>query len=100
FKVIGVLKKKGEIAEDNFDNSVYIPLIVANQLAGGNALRYTMTVAVRDPSMFEHAMGEATGLMRSIRRDRIGQENSFELEKSETLEENLDRKSTRLNSSH
>lgn len=89
FKVIGVLKKKGEIAEDNFDNSVYIPLIVANQLAGGNALRYTMTVAVRDPSMFEHAMGEATGLMRSIRRDRIGQENSFELEKSETLEENL-----------
>lgn len=89
FKVIGVLKEKGEIAEENFDNSVYIPLIVANQLAGGEALRYTMTVAVRDPERFEHAMGEATGLMRMIRRDRIGQENSFEIEKSETLEENL-----------
>lgn len=89
FKVIGVLKKKGEIAEENFDNSVYIPLIVANQLAGGQPLRYTMTVAVRDPDKFEHAMGEATGLMRIIRRDRIGQENSFEIEKSETLEENL-----------
>ncbi|HEY4656263.1 MAG TPA: ABC transporter permease [Cyclobacteriaceae bacterium] len=89
FKVIGVLKKKGEIAEENFDNSVYIPLIVANQLAGGNPLRYTMTVAVGDPAMFDHAMGEATGLMRIIRRDQIGQENSFEIEKSETLEENL-----------
>src|SRR5690606_5464195 len=89
FKVIGVLVKKGEIAEENFDNSVYIPLIVANQLAGGNPLRYTLTVAVRDPAIFEYAMGEATGIMRSIRRDRIGQENSFEIEKSETLEENL-----------
>jgi putative ABC transport system permease protein len=89
FKVIGVLKKKGEIAEENFDNSVYIPLIVANQLSGGNPLRYTMTVAVGDPAMFDHAMGEATGLMRIIRRDQIGQENSFEIEKSETLEENL-----------
>lgn len=89
FKVIGVLKKKGEIAEENFDNSIYMPLIVANQLAGGRALRYRMTVAVRDPDKFEHAMGEATGLMRMIRHDRIGQENSFEIEKSETLEENL-----------
>jgi putative ABC transport system permease protein len=89
FKVIGVLKKKGGIAEDNYDNSVYVPLIVANQLAGGNALRYTMTVAVADPDMFEHAMGEATGLMRSIRRDQLGQDNSFEIEKSETLAEKL-----------
>lgn len=89
FKVIGVLKKKGEIAEDNYDNSVYVPLIVANQLAGGNALRYNMTVAVSDPEKFEYAMGEATGLMRSIRRDKIGEENSFEIEKSETLAENL-----------
>jgi putative ABC transport system permease protein len=39
--------------------------------------------------MFDHAMGEATGLMRKIRHDRIGDENSFDLEKSETLAENL-----------
>ena len=30
-------------------------------------------------------MGEATGLMRSIRRDQIGKPNSFELDKSDTL---------------
>jgi putative ABC transport system permease protein len=35
----------------------------------------------------EYAMGEATGLMRQIRGDRAGKENSFELERSETLDE-------------
>ena len=30
-------------------------------------------------------MGEATGLMRTIRRDQIGKPNSFELDKSDTL---------------
>jgi putative ABC transport system permease protein len=38
----------------------------------------------------DYAMGEATGVMRSIRRDRPGDLNSFELEKSETLAQELE----------
>lgn len=87
FRVIGVMKEKGNLAEDNFDNMTLIPLIVANQLASGRGLDYNITIAVPDPTKMDMAMGEATGLMRSIRRDQLGQPNSFELDKSDTLEE-------------
>ena len=89
FRVIGVLKEKGELSEDNYDNMIQIPIRVANQLAAGRGLDYTLTVGVNDPTQVELAMGEATGLMRNIRHDQVGNENSFEIEKSETLAENL-----------
>jgi putative ABC transport system permease protein len=89
FRVIGILEEKGQLAEDNFDNMVLIPIIKANQMAKGRGLWYELTVGIVDPTQLEYAMGEATGLMRSIRHDRIGEQNSFELEKSETLAENM-----------
>jgi putative ABC transport system permease protein len=89
FKVIGVLKEKGQLSEDNYDNMVFIPIIVSNQMAEGRGLRYNLTVSVASPDKFDHAMGEATALMRSIRRDRIGEDNSFNIEKSESLAESL-----------
>jgi putative ABC transport system permease protein len=85
FRVIGVLKEKGNLAEDNYDNMVFVPVIVANQMASGRGLSYEVTVAIADASKLDMAMGDATGLMRSIRRDQIGQPNSFELDKSDTL---------------
>jgi putative ABC transport system permease protein len=89
FRVIGVIQEKGQLSEDNYDNMVYIPIIKANQMAQGRGLRYDLTVGINNPSQVEYAMGEATGLMRKIRHDRLGVENSFELEKSETLAENM-----------
>lgn len=89
FKVIGVLKEKGQLAEDNYDNMAIVPIIVANQMAGGRGLDYWLTVGVTDITQMDLAMGEATGLMRAIRQDRVGQPNSFELAKSETLAEEM-----------
>lgn len=90
FRVIGVLKEKGQLSEDNYDNMVIIPIIKANQMAKGRGLWYDLTVGIQDPSQMEYAMGEATGLMRRIRGDQIGRENSFELEKSDTLAQELE----------
>ncbi|MDH4090958.1 MAG: ABC transporter permease [Cyclobacteriaceae bacterium] len=90
FRVIGVLKEKGQLADSNYDNMVFVPIIKGNQMSKGQGLRYEITVGISDPSQMEYAMGEATGLMRSIRRDRVGQPNSFELEKSETLAQQLE----------
>jgi putative ABC transport system permease protein len=89
FKVIGVLEEKGNSLEDNYDNMVFIPIRLANQMAQGRGLSYELTVGIADPTQLEYAMGEATGLMRSIRRDEIGSENSFELESSESLKETM-----------
>ncbi len=90
FKVIGVLKERGSVSGDSFDNAVYIPIGVANQLAQGRGLDYTLIVGVQDIAMMDVAMGEATGLMRMIRNDHVGNENSFDLEKSETLAQQMD----------
>lgn len=90
FKVIGLLKEKGMLAENNYDNMIFIPIIKANQLAEGRGLWYELTIGISDPAQMDFAMGEATGMMRRIRGDNVGQENSFELEKSETLAQELE----------
>lgn len=89
-RVIGVMEEKGDISDDNYDNMVCIPLIKANQMAKGRQLGYEISVGINDPSKMDYAMGEATGVMRSIRRDEIGKPNSFNLEKSESLAEELE----------
>jgi putative ABC transport system permease protein len=90
FRIIGLLKEKGMLAENNYDNMVFIPVIKANQMAQGRGLSYEITVGINDPSAIDFAMGEATGVMRKIRGDDAGRENSFEIEKSQTLAEELE----------
>lgn len=90
FKVIGVIEEKGQLAEDNYDNMVIIPIRLANQMAKGRGLQYELTVGVEDKEKIDYAMGEATGLMRSIRRDEVGRPNSFTLERSETLAQEME----------
>jgi putative ABC transport system permease protein len=90
FRVIGVLKEKGQLSDNNYDNMIFVPIIKGNQMAKGRGLDYELTVGIGDPTQMEYAMGEATGVMRSIRRDRPGLPNSFELEKSETLAQELE----------
>ncbi|MGC3946675.1 MAG: ABC transporter permease [Chryseolinea sp.] len=96
FRVIGVLKEKGQLSDNNYDNMVFVPIIKGNQMAKGRGLDYELTIGIGDPSQMEYAMGEATGVMRSIRRDRPGTANSFELEKSETLAQELESITTGL----
>jgi putative ABC transport system permease protein len=90
FRVIGVMQEKGQLSEDNYDNMVLIPIVKGNQMAHGRGLDYNLTVGINNPAEFDYGMGEATGLMRIIRHDKIGRDNSFELEKSETLNEKMD----------
>ena len=84
------MKEKGELSENNFDNMVLVPIIVANQLASGQGLNYRLSVGIQDPEQMDYAMGEATGLMRKIRHDEIGKENSFDIEKSESLAQEME----------
>ena len=90
YRVIGVLKEKGEIGGGNsVDNSILIPILNASKVASGRVLRYSISVGITDVMQMEMAMGEATAVMRKIRQDRLGEPNSFELAKSETLAEKM-----------
>ncbi|MEM9859809.1 MAG: ABC transporter permease [Bacteroidota bacterium] len=89
YKVIAQLVEQGEVGGDSPDNQVIIPILNASRLSATRILRYTMTVGIKNVDDMVYAMGEATGLMRKIRQDRLGEPNSFEIVKSESLAEQL-----------
>lgn len=91
FKVIGVLEEQGGLGENSGgDRKVMIPIETANAMGSQRNLRYQLTASVDQPEELQFAMGEATGLMRAIRRDQLGKENSFEITKSDSLSDTLD----------
>ena len=96
FIVIGVLEKKGGAGGTDFaDRTLFIPLKNGIRLVRGTP-HYRITVSVNDATKLDHAVGEATSLMRRIRRDPIGEEESFELSVNKTLEEELNELSSYL----
>ena len=88
FKVVGVLSTQGAMDGDSSDDRVIIPLQSGRALAAGRNLRYGIDVLIDNSLDMEMAMGEATGIMRLVRHDPIGQE-SFEVKRSESLAEAL-----------
>ncbi|WP_338029986.1 ABC transporter permease [Fulvivirga sedimenti] len=98
YRVIGVLEERGNFGGGSGgpDNTIFIPIVNANNQAKGRQLSYSLKVGITDPTQVEAAMGEATGTMRKIRQDDIGAEDSFEIEKSESLADTLEEISGRL----
>ncbi|WP_291728492.1 ABC transporter permease [Bernardetia sp.] len=90
FTVIGLLEEQGGIgSSSSTDRSVLIPLPMANILGNDRQLSYTITVGVKNPAQKDALMGEATGLMRIIRGDKLTQKPSFEVSSSESLASSL-----------
>ena len=91
YTIIGVLEKQGAVGGDSgADRNIIIPLENAKRLDRSGTFRYTITAASPDPTRIEYEMGHATGIMRNIRQDRIGEEDSFEIVKSQSLGESLE----------
>jgi len=90
FRVIGVLEKQGSVGGGGADRIVMIPLKTARIFSSNRNLRYEIKVALNDPMKINPAMGEATGVMRKIRRDPLDQPESFEVVQSTTLAERLE----------
>mgnify|MGYP006286073627 CR=1 FL=1 len=91
YKVIGVLEEKGGFGGNTYaDRTVFVSLDNAVRIAADRQLNYTITVAIEDPSKMQHAIGEATGLMRKVRKDPPGSDLSFEISRNKTLEEELE----------
>lgn len=91
YTIVGVMEKQGGVGGDSgADRAIVIPILNARNLDQGGTFRYTITVAGKDPLKLDYEMGQATGIMRSIREDAIGMEDSFEVVKSQTLGESLE----------
>ncbi len=85
YKVIGVLKEKGSSMGFSGDRRCYVPINNVRQYFSYPNQSYMINVMVEDPEDLEPAIGEATGLFRIIRKDRLGKTSSFEMTKSDTV---------------
>ena len=85
YKVIGVLERKGGLSDGNEDRIILIPLDNARALAGTRKLTFDITASAPDLSSQDIAVGEARGVMRQIRRDPLGQPDSFEIQRADDL---------------
>jgi putative ABC transport system permease protein len=85
FTVIGVLESKGNSIGFSGDNQVIIPLNNAKLNFSGTDADYVINVQTTRAEELEAAKVAAIGVMRSVRRDRPGEENSFGITKSDSL---------------
>jgi putative ABC transport system permease protein len=86
FKVVGELEKSGnDMGGGGADRLVIIPLITGNQMPRQKALTYEIKTMILKKENLFYAMAESTGIMRKVRRDPLGQEDSFEINRSDSM---------------
>lgn len=89
FNVIGVLEKKGSSMGFGGDRNVLIPLLTARQFFGYQNMGYTIAVMCYHPDQLNLSVNEATGIFRTIRKDKLGKDSSFTISRSDSLSEDL-----------
>lgn len=88
FKVIGVLKEKGNSMGFSGDKLVMIPLNCMRQFTT-EPVSYTINVMSLQPQAVDVAVSEARGLMRSVRKIPLSEGDNFSVEKSDNIAQML-----------
>lgn len=89
FTVVGILKSKGSSMGFSGDKNALIPLTTARQEFSQPNPTFLINVTVDKANKLEPAIGEATGLFRSVRGDKPGDEPSFEISRSDSISQML-----------
>ena len=85
YKVIGLLKEKGNGAGFGGDKICVIPIENARVYFSRPNMSFTINVLLQNTYQMDAGIDEATGRMRLIRKVRLGEEDNFEITKSDTL---------------
>jgi putative ABC transport system permease protein len=72
------------------DRQILIPVENASRLDKRGNFNYNVTGVASGPERIDYEMGQAIGMMRKIRQDRVIQEDSFDLLKSTSVAESLE----------
>jgi len=94
FRVIGLCQTKGASSGFGGDMQCIIPLFKAKQISTNPNPSYTISVMSATSGDEDAAIGEATSLFRNIRDLRVSQDNTFEISRSDSIQQQL---STQLN---
>ncbi|WP_400190766.1 ABC transporter permease [Hymenobacter sp. B81] len=92
FQIVGVLERSGSGSGGGggADRLVLMPLEAGNHMPRQQALTYDIKTAVSQPDDLHFVMDQARGIMRAVRQDDLSQEDSFEMESSDSLANKLD----------
>ena len=85
FKVIGVLEEKGNSFGMAMDNQCLITLPTLRQYYSRPGMSFTINVMAMRSTEMDATMNEAIGTFRRIRKIPPGEENTFELTRSDSL---------------
>jgi len=85
FKIIGILKSKGNSMGGNDDRRILLPLQTGKRYYGTQKTNYRLAVNVKNAIEIDDAISSSTGLMRNVRRLKASEENDFEIFKSDGL---------------
>lgn len=89
FKVIGILASKGSSLFGAGDNLCMVTTGNARSRFANPNGRWIVSVKVDRPELLDAAIGEATGTFRNIRRLDIADQDNFEINRSDSLANNL-----------
>lgn len=85
YLVIGVLGSKGNTFGFGGDKIVILPLLNVRQYFSQPNMTFTINVLARDATQLDATISEATGVFRVVRKVPIGEEDNFEIAKSDSL---------------
>lgn len=85
YKVVGILKSKGSNMNDNSDRVLLTPLMTVKRYYGYADKNYNIEFAVQNPEDMDAAEAVSVGVFRNVRDLKIGEENDFEILKSDGL---------------
>ena len=89
YQVIGVLQSKGNTFGMSGDNQCLVPISNVRKSMATQETFYSLNVRVADVRTIDVGMDEARGLMRTIRGNMPGQEDTFEMFKSDQIARDL-----------
>lgn len=89
YRVIGVMESKGSSFGTSGDRSVVIPITNGRTYYPDANRSYVISVLVSDPTLLGAAVEEASGLFRIVRRVRPGDDNNFDILKSDSFSAGL-----------
>ncbi|MFY0673711.1 MAG: ABC transporter permease [Bacteroidia bacterium] len=92
YTVIGVTKEKGSSFGISLDKMAAIPMQSARKnFAASMGSNYGVKVTVPDVFSMDQAIAQATGAMRIVRKLKPGAKNNFAIQKSESLQDLLEK---------
>lgn len=85
YRVIGVLKEKGASSIFSGDRAVIIPITRARNSLRSPSSGYSINVMAPSEELLEATIGEATAVMRAVRKQRPIEEDNFTITRSDAL---------------